>query len=294
MASGCTFTDLHHSFRLGVSTIAEIIREVCFSIWHCFKDICLKLPTTEEWLQIAEQFNTRANFPNCVGAIDGKHVRVIKPRHSGSLNYNYKNYFSFVLLAVCDADFNFIYINVGGHGKDSDSSIFKDSLFYSKLMSNTLQLPENKPISENSPIPMPFVFVGDAAFGLSDRVMRPYGGTHLTAAKRIFNYRLSRARRYVECSFGILANKWRIFHRPMNVNTDIAIGITKACCVLHNYTRKRDGYRFEDTLSVPGLLNGGTIINEIPRPRGRGCYYRDLFADYFVNEGRLEWQVNVV
>nr|CAH7767053.1 unnamed protein product [Callosobruchus chinensis] len=140
---------------------------------------------------------TRTNFPHCVGAIDGKQVRVVKPVHSGSLFYNYKNYFSVVLLAVCDSNYKFLYIDVGSFGKESDSTV----LNFEKVSDNL--------------IPLPYVFIGDEAFGISKNLMRAYPGSNLTVPKRIFNYRLCRARRYVECSFGILSNKWRIFHRPL-------------------------------------------------------------------------------
>jgi len=65
--------------------------------------------------------------------------------------------------------------------------------------------------------------------------------------KTVFNYRLSRARRFIECLFGILTNKWRIFHRPLNVNIELAIDIIKACVVLHNFVRLRDGYLHEES-----------------------------------------------
>ena len=58
---------------------------------------------------------------------------------------------------------------------------------------------------------------------------------------------MSRARRIVECTVGILANKRRIFHRPIDVKPDFC-DIIKACCVLHNYVRKNDGIQFDDTL----------------------------------------------
>ena len=57
----------------------------------------------------------------------------------------------------------------------------------------------------------------------------------------------------MECTFGILSNKWRIFQRPLNVCPDFAVGIVKACVVLHNFVRERDGYKFEDALTVTGL-----------------------------------------
>lgn len=67
------------------------------------------------------------DFPNCVGAIDGKHVRVVCPNKSGSLYYNYKNYFSIVLLAIVDAKYKFLAIDVGSYGKEGDSGIFAKS-----------------------------------------------------------------------------------------------------------------------------------------------------------------------
>ncbi|XP_049782855.1 uncharacterized protein LOC126184506 [Schistocerca cancellata] len=93
LATGCSFMELHYGYRLGHTTITEIVREVYILLWQ--KVYASKaMLTTEEWLKIANTFEKKANFPHCIGAIDGKHVRMIKPAHSGSLHYNYKNYFS--------------------------------------------------------------------------------------------------------------------------------------------------------------------------------------------------------
>lgn len=279
--------ELSHNYRIGHTTVRDIIHEVCMAIWENMRQSSFPELNEERWLEIAKGFNENANYPNCVGAIDGKHIRVIKPSDSGSLYYNYKKYFSIVLLAVCDADYKFTYIDVGAFGKCSDSSIYKKSILYQKLVNKDIQIPEKRPISNNG-VPMPYVIVGDEAFGLCENLMRPYGGRSLTAEKRIFNYRLSRARRYIECTFGILANKWRIFHRPLDVRQEHAIAIVQTCCVLHNYVRERDGYRFQDTLYVPPELE----ITSGPTNRGSrsSASYRDLFADYFINVNPLEWQ----
>jgi hypothetical protein len=52
----------------------------------------------------------------------------------------------------------------------------------------------------------------------------------------------------MECAFGILSNKWRIFQRPHNGSPDFAVDFVKAC-VLHSFVRERNGYSFEEALS---------------------------------------------
>ena len=189
-----------------------------------------------------------ANFPNCLGAIDGKHIRIIKPTASGSLYYNSKNFYSMVLLAVCGAQYNFTYVDIGSFGKESDTSIFKNSTLYKSLIDEKLKIPCAKALPGQI-TKMPHVFVGDEVFGLSANILRPYAGHNLNDKQKIFNYRLTRARRYIECTFGILSNKWRIFHCPLNVSQDLAIDIVKSCCILHNFARQRDGFNYEEIIT---------------------------------------------
>lgn len=289
LGSGCTFTDIHFSYRVGISTISIIVRQVCSVIWNNLIESCMPPPSEETWLRISDDFYKRTNFPNCLGCVDGKHIKISNPAHGGSLFLNYKNYFSIVLMAICDSNYRFTYIDVGSYGKSSDSGIFKNSTFFKRLDEGKLNIPGDKALPNSKNIVLPHVFVGDEAFGLSKNLMRPYGGTHLTATKRVYNYRLARARRYIECSFGIMTNKWRVLHRPLNVSLDLAEDVVKAICILHNFVRVRDGYTFEDTLSVQGLIpfcSSGTTtrtksVTDI----------RDKFAEFFVSpEGELSWQ----
>ena len=83
----------------------------------------------QDWSRIETGFRLRWDFPNCVGAIDGKHIAIRSPPNSGSLYYNYKNHFSIVLMAVVDAGYGFIVVDVGNYGSNSDTGIFKHSHF---------------------------------------------------------------------------------------------------------------------------------------------------------------------
>lgn len=65
-------------------------------------------------------------------------------------------------------------------------------------------------------------------------------GIILQKKKQIFNYCLSLARRYIEYSFGILANKWRVLHRALNVSKKLSKFVVKTCVFLHNVVRMKD------------------------------------------------------
>lgn len=145
---------------------------------------------------------------------------------------------------MCDANYCFTYIDNGSYGKSSDAGVFNNSTLFDKMCDGSLGVPPPCSI-ENSEDSYPYVIVGDEAFPLMENLLRPYGGKHLTDNKKAFNNRLSRARRYIECTFGIFTNKWRIFHRPIDVGIDFVESIIKAACVLHNFVRTRDGKREE-------------------------------------------------
>lgn len=274
-----------------MSTNSKIVRLTCCAIWEVLSKEHFLTATQGNWQDVSKNFEKFANFPLCLGAIDGKHVRIENFPGEGSLNFNYKKFHSVVLLAVADTDYRFLYVNVGGYGKDCDSNIFKQTEFWNLLSHKKLNLPNPVPLPPEK-LKTPYVFVADDAFPMHEHIMRGYGGHNLSVKQKVFNYRLCRARRYVECAFGILSNKWRIFHKPLNLSRQSTVAVVKACTVLHNVVRERDGYRAEDMVGCT-LQPLPRISTETSTKSGSGI--RTCFANYFMSaEGALSWQMTKI
>ena len=215
LALGDGFRSLSHQFRIGLSTCREIVRDTCKAIAKVLMAEYLKTPTTrQEWLNIAHRFNTRWDFPHVIGIVDGKHIRINRPRKTGSLYYNYKGYFSLVLLAICNANYEFIYVDIGAEGKASDGGTWRRCTFHDYLHNDTnpLNIPEPELIPAINKT-IPYFIIGDDAFRLTPSVMKPFPGTSDNRKEQIYNYRFCRCRRVIENTFGILTTRFRVFHR---------------------------------------------------------------------------------
>ena len=143
--------------------------------------------------------------------MDGNHILIKQPRNSGSCFFNYKGSFSIVFLALLDANYSFIYVDVGSNSRVSDGGVLKNSSLARAIGRNMLNLPPDRMIVEGMDS-LPYVMVGDDAFPLRKDLMKPYPFRNLSREKIVFIYRLSRARRVVENVFGIMANRLCIFN----------------------------------------------------------------------------------
>lgn len=194
-------------------------------------EICFlfQFPTTaNEWLQIASDFEEMWQFPHYLGAIDGKRIRIVPPKDSGTYYYNYKRTHSTVLTAIASAHSEFILCGIGTKGRISDGGVINNTLFYDKLVNKRLNIPEPESVSFD--LDLEYVFVGDDAFALRPDLIKPYNRDCLNNERRICNYRISRARRVVENTFRILALRFRIFHTAINLDVETIESVVLACC----------------------------------------------------------------
>lgn len=112
-----------------------------------------------------KEFYEKWNFPNCVGAIARKHIRVKCPPKSGTMYYNYKNFYSILIQAVADANYKFIAIDVGGYGKQSIGGTFRSSSLFHLIESKPLNIPDDDALPLTT-ITLIYVFIGDEAYRL--------------------------------------------------------------------------------------------------------------------------------
>nr|CAH7763600.1 unnamed protein product [Callosobruchus chinensis] len=262
-------------------TIEERLMLTLRYIWDSLYEIHMPVPSNGDFQQITKDFYEIWNFPNCIGALDGKHIRMRCPNNCGSLYFNYKGYFSIVLQALVEANYKFINIDVGGYGKQSDGGTFKASALYRKIINGTLNLPEDS-LLPNSNLSMPHVIIADEAYPLMRNLVKLYSKQELNEVKEYFNKRLSRARQTVECAFGIIRSKWQILDKPILTSAEHADKIIKTVCLLHNIIINKEGIE-HNLRDIQSTFQNENIQAPAGRPNSEAKYIREAFKNFCCN-----------
>ena len=305
LATGNSYRSLAFDFRVAHNTISKFVPEVCQAICDELEPEVFHTPNDPPgWRAVAERFERRWNYPHACGAIDGKHIAIKNPPRSGTLYFNYKGFYSIVLLGVVDADYKFLWADVGANGSTSDCGIFNASDLEPALRTGTIGFPDPEPLPHDDR-PMPYFLVGDDAFPLRTWMVKPISKRFLDRPERIFNYRTSRARRVVENGFGILANRFRCLLTTLQHAVETSQVIVRACLCLHNLMRERfpnlqnaDLDRDDDDGHVvPGAWRDAAVMREVdnvpraPRANRDGKRQRVYLKHYFNSPaGSVPWQ----
>nr|CAI5855369.1 unnamed protein product [Callosobruchus analis] len=142
LATGRNYEDLKFTTRISAQALGKIIPETCRAIIVVLKNKYCKFPKSEaEWIHIGSDFNERWQFPNSLGAVDGKHIRIRPPSGSGAYYYNYKQFHSIVLMGIANSNYEFIMFDVGTNGRVSDGGVINNTCFYKALVEGRLKIP---------------------------------------------------------------------------------------------------------------------------------------------------------
>ena len=157
-----------------------------------------------------------------------------------------------MLLTVVDAEYMFLYADVGCNGRVSDGGVFNRCSLYHAVETGTVELLPAISLPGWTQL-VPYFFVADDAFAMRNYIIKTCPFKNQPAPNLIFNYRLSRARRIVENVFGIIANRFRVLRKPMIQNPTSTVNIVLAVCVLHNFLMSTQ--RSQSSYLQPGLLD---------------------------------------
>ncbi|XP_061564578.1 uncharacterized protein LOC133419420 [Cololabis saira] len=294
---------------MGSTTLSRIVMETCTALTSVLQADYLKTPSTDsEWKSIARDFERKWQFPHCLGAVDAKRIFLQPPAKRGSKFHNHRSRFSIVLTAVVDANYTFVYASAGTPGRESDPGVFHPDLTES-LDTGTLNFPPDDPLP-GTDVVMPYTLIGDEAFPLRPDLMKPFPLTNLNHDQKIYNYRLSRARRVVENAFGILANRFRVLRTTLCLEPDKVVSVVSACLCLHNFLLQQRC----DAYAPPGYVDGedaehGLVegawrtegelecvwTGRAGKPSVEAEQQREALCHYFLSPaGRVWWQAGVL
>lgn len=252
--------------------------------------------------------------------MDGKHIHIQNP--GGSTYNNYLGYHSIILLAVVDARYRFLFVDVGANGRAGDAGVYQDSSIATALKKITIGMPADTSLPGRT-AEIPFFNVCDDAFPLKPYLMKPYPFSKVMNSlydeteeeerrkQRIFDYRLSRARRISENVFGILASRFRVFQSAMLLSPDKATRVTLAAIALHNFlVTKRDQAFLPPSLTDSEHPQTGALIpgewrenlnqmDSVWQPSAnrygkRAAEIREEIKEYVTAEGQVPWQERLV
>ncbi|KZS05462.1 Uncharacterized protein APZ42_031347 [Daphnia magna] len=264
---------------------------------------------SQENVAVSSHQNTENQLPSaeiCADATSQRHPTPISDDNStpdtnesenplteskdGSLYYNYKRFFSMVLLAICDANYRFTLVDFGTYGRENDRSVYNFSTLKKQFVTNSLGLPLPSRLPDTNP---------------SDYPEMPYG----VVADNAFRQEV--ARRTIENAFGIMAAHWRVFLKPIPCHPKNVKNVVLAGVVLHSFLSVADskyadasyGDRYQN-----GRLSAGQWRQDISERERLTCCFQDIAPKlgqnashaakdvrdyqrkYFNNEGIVPWQ----
>uniref|UniRef100_A0A2N9HZJ8 DDE Tnp4 domain-containing protein n=1 Tax=Fagus sylvatica TaxID=28930 RepID=A0A2N9HZJ8_FAGSY len=215
-------------FHRSVETIHRYFRVVLKGVFCLYKHV-VRLPDNETQPDIRNNRRFYPYFKDCIGAIDGTHIRASVPieiqgRFRGRKDGTTQN-----VLAAITFDLKFCYVLAGWEGSAHDSRVLDDALHRSR----GLKISEGK------------YYLGDAGYGNKIGILSPYRKVryHLQEfsdhppenAQELFNLRHSSLRTTIERGFGVLKKRFRVLGAEPFWSFETQVEVVLACCVLHNH-----------------------------------------------------------
>ena len=165
LGTNVEFRTIAELFGLGRSTVGEIVLDTCTcdAITSHLLPRYVHVPHNDRLKEVVDGFEHRWSFPQTVGAIDGSHIPILKPKDSASDYYNRKGFYSVIMQAVVEFRGLFMDVNIGWPGKVHDARVLANSTFFRRGNSGNLFPSWSRTMGE---VNVPLFVLGDPAYPL--------------------------------------------------------------------------------------------------------------------------------
>jgi hypothetical protein len=247
IAQGNRYTSLTDQFGVGKSTVCNIIGDISKAIVQQLSQRYIRFPSIDEAMRSMEFWRDKTGIPGVVGCIDGTHIPIIQPAHSGTAYCNRKGYYSINVQAAVDHRKRFIEATVGWPGSVADGRVFANSFLKSNLEQLLGTLPSTPVATRPSAASretqhenIPAFILADSAYPSTSRVVPTFKNNECNRDRDIkkLNAKLAGIRYCVENAFGICKGRFRLLNRPLESAKEDVVRtsyLITAIFVLHNF-----------------------------------------------------------
>ncbi|XP_071373093.1 putative nuclease HARBI1 [Centroberyx affinis] len=225
LAHGLSYSVVSRAFQVPKTTVHRVVHQLCGSL-VAIRGQHIRYPAEEDVPAVALGFTELSGSPaftNCVGALDGCHIRIKTPPGPHGQDYiNRKLFASVQMQALCDSYGRFINLFVGYPGSVHDTRVLKNSSLYT---------------AARYPPPGYFI-IGDGGYPCIRApitLLTPYREPLQGRVQERYNRHHARARSVIERAFGMMKTRWRcLFFKALEVHHTFVPDVVTVCAVLHN------------------------------------------------------------
>ena len=215
------------------NAIIEVSEAIINNLWQ--QEVSDLFPSNiDEFKSAMVKMGSEWQFSSGFCALDGSHIPIKCPLGGPERRkeyYNYKKFYSVVLMSMVNAEHQFIWSCCGSPGNDHDSTVFQSTAMFDGIVQGN-KIPNIASMVGDKHVPP--LILGDGAFPFKYWLMKPFSHADKTPMESYFNYRLSRSRMVSECAFGKLKGRWRVLFKTCESTPETVKLMTLACIVLHN------------------------------------------------------------